>query len=684
MHQSNCLAGSAGTTALRSCLTSLRTTAFLFAAGIALAALGNLAAAATLDAAVQKKVQAATFEVVLPKPVDDPLTYEKALPLELLPYQFRTDKYFSVGTAFAIGGGHYVTAGHVLAIAIGGLWGAPALRDTSGHVFAVAQIEKYSEQEDFVQFTLADQPAHAPALEVNTKPVLNDVVYSVGNALGEGVVIRDGLYTSDTPENQDGRWKWLRFSAAASPGNSGGPLLDKNGKVIGIVLMKSPNENLNYAVSIAQVVNAPAHLARIDTRGESRLDIFDKVKTLPFKQEFSLPRYFADFAATFTKLRDEYETQGQADLLADNLAETFPQGQGSDKLLHAAYERTLPALIVRAENGTWTLDSPRYAHADLGDGGSIDSARIKSQTFLHLRKPDNVDTQKLFADPAQYMQLTLKGLALYRQVGPEKVKITSLATPSEDSAFVDAWGRPWRLRVWPMAYDNTLLISLDLPVPDGYVSMRRTVFAGSKHLQVQQMKALADFVCVSYGGTPAQWQEFLGMEGARPPGLSPAMIHFDFGSRFEYQSQRLSFSYGPELQRIDKDNQLRLDFGLAVDAGKTIWDVTGIAIHEESESKTEVGAFRHSATGSSSEEALRKEWDKRVQHLHPYDAVSFEDDGKQYIRATSAAAGPDKSVLYTFLYRAESGTAQDIMKAKLELLMRNARVEQVPVSDRAR
>jgi S1-C subfamily serine protease len=41
-----------------------------------------------------------------------------------------------------------------------------------------------------------------------------------------------------TPEARYGNWKWLRFSAAASPGNSGGPLLDSKGNVIGIVLRR--------------------------------------------------------------------------------------------------------------------------------------------------------------------------------------------------------------------------------------------------------------------------------------------------------------------------------------------------------------------------------------------------------------------------------------------------------------
>ena len=59
--------------------------------------------AATMDPAMLPQVQGATFEVVIPKPVKDPLSYEKPLPFDQLPYQQRTDKYYSVGTAFALG-----------------------------------------------------------------------------------------------------------------------------------------------------------------------------------------------------------------------------------------------------------------------------------------------------------------------------------------------------------------------------------------------------------------------------------------------------------------------------------------------------------------------------------------------------------------------------------------------------
>jgi hypothetical protein len=70
-----------------------------------LAALGAAAPAggAELSGSVQQSIRAATFEVVQLKPPDGEVTYDRELPWDLIPYQERTDKYRSIGTAFAIG-----------------------------------------------------------------------------------------------------------------------------------------------------------------------------------------------------------------------------------------------------------------------------------------------------------------------------------------------------------------------------------------------------------------------------------------------------------------------------------------------------------------------------------------------------------------------------------------------------
>ncbi|MDR3419456.1 MAG: serine protease [Nevskia sp.] len=276
------------------------------------------AQAQSLGREIEQKVRAATFEVVIPKPAEDPVVYEKPLPLDLLPYQFRNDKYYSIGTAFALGAHRYVTAAHVLGSGIGSQLGAPAVRDGSGHVYAIKEILKVSSDEDFAVFSLVGDPAVEP-LEQGPHPAINDTVYAVGNALGEGVVIRDGLYTSDTPEERDGRWKWLRFSAAASPGNSGGPLLDKDGKVVGIVRAKSANENLNYAVSIDQVTNAKDNVARLDTVVHYHLDIFDTKQTETLKQEIPLPKSLAEFSEAYLKIWNAFDDQALVSCLKSNV-----------------------------------------------------------------------------------------------------------------------------------------------------------------------------------------------------------------------------------------------------------------------------------------------------------------------------------------------------------------------------
>src|SRR3546814_1836346 len=106
----------------------------------------------------------------------DPLSYEKPLPLDLLPFQQRNDKYYSIGTAFSIGGGRYVTAAHVLMTGANSLWGPPALRDNGGKVYAIDKIVKFSMQQDFVVFTLAQQPG-AGVLELDT-----DAAAEIGRA----------------------------------------------------------------------------------------------------------------------------------------------------------------------------------------------------------------------------------------------------------------------------------------------------------------------------------------------------------------------------------------------------------------------------------------------------------------------------------------------------------------------
>ena len=80
-----------------------------------------------------------------------------------------------------------------------------------------------------------------------------DPVVAIGNPLGLEYSVTEGIISEvrTTPEGL----RVIQTDAAVSPGNSGGPLFNQNGEVIGVVsfnLSSSQDEgqNLNFAVSI--------------------------------------------------------------------------------------------------------------------------------------------------------------------------------------------------------------------------------------------------------------------------------------------------------------------------------------------------------------------------------------------------------------------------------------------------
>jgi serine protease Do len=632
--------------------------------------------AASPDPSLVAKINAATFEVVIPRAVDDPLSYEKPLPLDLLPYQERTDKYFSVGTAFAVGNNRYITAGHVLMVAIGDLTGAPALRDASGHVYAIDKIEKFSLQQDFVMFSLKNPPGNA-SLDVNSKPALNSVVYAVGNALGTGVVIRDGLYTSDTPEEENGRWKWMRFSAAASPGNSGGPLLDQDGKVIGVVLMKSANENLNYALPIGEVLNAPDNRAVIDKQMSYQLDVLDYNQNGHFKAQFPLPANYADFSATYLKLQNDFNEQQLKALLQQQDGDLFPHGAGSNRILHDAPQLSFfPTLIVHDRSGQWEYAGRELNRVPLSGNGYVASGYVGHNFLMHLRRPDDIKADAFYHDPKQMMDLVLKTGYWYRQVGPEKIKITSMGKPTSESSYTDAWQRHWKIFTWAEPHINAEVVLFALPVPDGYALMMRINPAMVTHDSMIDMKALTGFFNVDYGGTLAQWKEFLSDASLLPQVLKNTHLDTDYGKRLGYDSDSVAFNYPSSLQTVAPGNVLAMGFGYFGSGATFTLQANYIQIRLNETDPDRISIRRHVAPTSDLDDNFKEAWGKLLHKQHPYDGIAYSDGDEMDIATTiDARTGGTPTELYTAFYGTQGTHKPEDMKAKLDLLTQQFKIK---------
>jgi serine protease Do len=638
--------------------------------------------AAPVSPELQKRVRTATFEVVLAKPETERVTYEKTLPLELLPFQERTDKYRAVGTAFAIAPGQYVSAGHVMLAAVGGQFGAPALRDSGGNVYPIDQVLKFSLHEDFMVFSVANAPGVEP-LEANTTLAIDDPVLAVGNALGDGVVIRDGLLTSMTPEEQDGRWKWLRFSAAASPGNSGGPLLDTTGKVVGIVIARSESENLNYALPIERVLNAPASAASYDSRQSFGLPMLQNKQVAVFKGTFRLPVSFANFSKSYLDARLKFYTSERDRLLHDSAAELFPNGQSS-KVLAASNRPDYPALIVQKDDHTWSVeDGGAPERADLPGEGSVEVRFVGETALFSIVRGREAHDDGFYTDSGAFIETLLKGMKLTRSVGMQSVRVISAGVAARDTLFADVLRRRWQLRTWPLGYVDLSLVVAALPTPDGYVGMLRFAGPGDVDRVTEEVTMLTGYFETPFNGTLAQWRAHLARKSLLPEALASLKLERTEKDGLSFESTRLHLKVPPSAVKLTEESLMRIDLLHMLDGKRLVSDIGAVKISRDHLGETYFAAYRQPKPDADAGRDLAQRWLSMMNRKEDFDGtVRHEPDYRAVWIRSSLGTKMDQhdlpdaasDVLYEIAYRTDDPVLPREMDQRRSDVMRGIRI----------
>lgn len=624
--------------------------------------------AAPLAAAQEKVVRDATFEVVMRKPTDDPLTYEKPLPLDLLPFSIRSDTHAPVGTAFCIGVNQYVTAAHVLGLSLGSFYGAPQVRDRAGKIYDIDQVLKYSIAEDFVVFSLREPPAIQP-LPMNDSPVINSRVFAVGNALGDGIVMRDGVYTSETPEEMDGAWRWLRFSAAASPGSSGGPLLDESGNAIGLIVAVSPNENLNYALPLSRIVAAPG-TASFKTRGTFRLPVMSEMLHTRLDEKIPLPAPMDDFRSEAVELLNGAGERWQLEYLQQYGGRIFPRGDKAQRLLYTPRMLVTPFLIMEAENKEWEAQSPGGVTNIRLDGDYfLNMGYIAGVTIMKLDHRKDAAVGRLFSDSRSYMDLLLQGLNFKRPVGPEQVAITSLGVAESESEHVDSWGRRWQLRSWGVPSEDLRVHSLALPMPDGCAIMMVVAPAGQTLAIQRGLRTLSDLVYVSYSGNLAQWREFLSLKDWLPETFSNVAVDYEYGRRLRIRTRRFTFDTPIDLFPVTTDTNLLVTPVFLLDESLPRWDVAGFNLRPRTDLPMHLTAIRRAQPPESLGIAWQTEWTQMVNREAPYDGkVRAHEFGSAINGLVPAPVREDSdtNLFYLLSLRVDTSKTDAEMRAHLQ------------------
>lgn len=133
----------------------------------------------------------------------------------------------------------------------------------------------------FIKFAALPYAVNTQILDVGTKVFA--LGYPMSNILGEEIKLTDGLISSKT--GYQGDIVTYQISAPIQPGNSGGPLFDQNGNIVGITNAGVPDaQNVGYAIKTSYLRNlvdvAPETITLPTQNSISGLSFTEKIKKL--------------------------------------------------------------------------------------------------------------------------------------------------------------------------------------------------------------------------------------------------------------------------------------------------------------------------------------------------------------------------------------------------------------------
>ena len=190
------------------------------------------------------------------------------------------------GTGFAIGNGYIITNNHVAGeaktISVKGVKGDM----NTGYAAEVVATDKVN---DIAILRISDSQFSGfgtipYAVQQRMADVGEDVFvlgYPLTQALGNEIKLTNGIISSRT--GYQGNVSTYQMSAPVQPGNSGGPMFDNKGNVIGIVVAGVPGaENVGYAIKTSYlnilIESAGLNIKLPSNNTISTLSLAEKVK----------------------------------------------------------------------------------------------------------------------------------------------------------------------------------------------------------------------------------------------------------------------------------------------------------------------------------------------------------------------------------------------------------------------
>jgi hypothetical protein len=429
---------------------------------------------------------------------------------------------------------------------------------------------------------------------------------------------------------------------------------------------------LNFALAIGQVLDGDEESGVLESRSSYHTLVMKATDTVDLKDKIALPKTLDEFYASTREIAANWATKVHSDFKKNHAGEMFPSGN-SEQLLTTVYAEAFPKLISESDGGTWALVGASPRKVQLDKNGYLQEGTANNVFIVRLKAPDDVSEADLIADSKQFMDLLLKGNPVSRPVGTDSVRVTSMGKASEESWFTDDYHRKWQIRYWLVPFNDTAVITVALPTPDGMVMIMSLAPTGLHEVVIKEMEALCGFLYVSFTGTLAQWHAFLADPVDLPATLSNVQIYFDYSRGMGVKSSRFQMLVPGTVLKIDADSVLMLKYSYMRDGAGTVWDLGGVYLADSDQERKWIGLVRRSKPSPSMPEDVVHSWRTMTTGVHPWEGIPFLYEGRteinDMVNVKDVAAGKT-NVGYTMTLNSEGTQPVNKMKSDFSVIQR--------------
>jgi len=480
------------------------------------------------------------------------------------------------------------------------------------------------------------------------------------------------------PEDENGKWNLIKSSSDVNSGNSGGPLLDEKGQVIGIVV--SRKDNISYSLPISEMLKADSTKGKIHNKkhysfalltGKKDIVNYDYEVNIPKKYDQIIKEISANYKDFYTKNMDKFFLKYKSN--------TFPELEYSLEALYGSVSSTFPEVVYKdTDSNNWYISKLKTEKTALENNGRIKYKNVIDNIFfIEMIKPDNVKLKDIFENPKLSMDLLLKGINIPRKIANDNTRILSFGEPIISSKHVDVYNRNWDLNVFLLEFSDGAIITFSTPTPQGKIFILKAVDSNQLDYWLYDMKKIMDFVYLSYFGKLKEWNEFLSLNENLPDCLKNIKFNYKKNESVFLDAKRFSLNLDNKFIEFSDDSTMFLNYDFYLDKGKVVWDIRKVSFSEDKKDNFLV-LYKNIKPDTRLPDSYLKNWTSYNNKNHPYNENSYSEEGRTNIGTIlvndSVQDLSKTDIIYTLYYAKEGNIENNKLKEELKLLKNEIKI----------